>query len=248
MGQTKNNTRVILLDEIRGFAILCMVVYHTMFHLKYSFGADVPIFFESWFDIIRDIFAGGFIFISGAMCRFSSNNLKRGAQCFFLGMVITFVTPFFSEWTIDFGILHLLGISMLIYGLFGETLEWVPSFAGIIICALLALFTWNIADGYIGFPKLFEIDLPRAAYDIRVLAPFGFRPEDYNAGDYFPLIPWLFVFLGGSYFGEWAKDGSLPQFFYNSHIKWLAAVGRHTIWIYLLHVPIIMLVCTLIFR
>ena len=245
MGQTK---RVILLDEIRGFAILCMVVYHTMFQLKYSFGVNVPIFFEGWFDIIRDFFAGVFIFISGAMCRFSRNNLKRGVICFFLGMIITFVTPFFSEWTIDFGILHLLGISMMIYGLSDETLEKIPSFAGIIICALLAFITWNTQVGYIGIPKLFEISLPTAAYNVRVLTPLGLCPSDYSAGDYFPMLPWLFVFLGGSYFGEWAKDDLLPRFFYNSHIKWLAAVGRHTIWIYLLHVPLIMLVCTLIFR
>lgn len=248
MTSNKSNSRVILLDEIRGFAILCMVVYHTMFQLRYTFGVDVPIFFESWFDVIRDIFAGAFIFISGAMCRFSRNNLKRGVQCFFLGMVITFVTPFFSDWTIDFGILHFMGISMMIYGLFGEAFERVPAFAGVIIGALLTVFTWNITVGYIGIPKLFEISLPQAAYNVRVLSPLGFPPNDYEAGDYFPLMPWIFVFLAGSYFGEWAKDGSLPRFFYNSHIKWLAAVGRYTIWIYLLHIPLIMLVCTLIFR
>ena len=248
MGQTKCSKRVILLDEIRGFAILCMVVYHTMFQLKYSFGVNVPIFFEGWFDIIRDFFAGVFIFISGAMCRFSRNNLRRGVQCFFLGMVITFVTPFFSEWTIDFGILHLLGISMMIYGLFDEAFERIPAFAGITLSVVFALFTWNVDKGYIGIPKLFEISLPQAAYNVRVLSPLGFCPDDYSAGDYFPVMPWIFVFLGGSYFGEWAKDDLLPRFFYNSHIKWLAAVGRHTIWIYLLHVPLIMLVCTLIFR
>ena len=248
MGQTKNNNRVILLDEIRGFAILCMVVYHTMFQLKYTFEVDVPIFFESWFDVIRFIFAGGFIFISGAMCRFSRNNLKRGVQCFFLGMVITFVTPFFSEWTIDFGILHFLGISMMLYGLFGEALEKVPSFAGIIICALLTFITWNVHNGYIGISRLFELSLPQKAYDVGVLSPLGFSPGTYEAGDYFPMLPWMFIFFGGSYFGKWAKDGSLPQFFYNSHVKWLAAVGRVTIWIYLLHLPLIMLVCTLVFR
>lgn len=248
MAQNKSGTRVILLDEIRGFAILCMVVYHTMFQLKFSFGVDVPIFFESWFNVIRDIFAGGFIFISGVMCRFSRNNLKRGVQCFFLGMIITFVTPFFSEWTINFGILHFLGISMMLYGLFGEALERVPAFVGITLSALLAVLTWNVINGYVGIPKLFEIDLPKAAYDVGVLFPFGLPSSTYTTGDYFPLLPWIFVFFGGSYFGEWAKNGSLPRFFYNSHIKWLAAVGRYTIWIYMLHVPLIFLVCTLIFR
>ena len=248
MSQVKNGQRVILLDEIRGFAILCMVVYHTMYQLKFGFGVDVPIFFEGWFNVIRDIFAGMFIFISGAMCRFSRNNLKRGVQCFFLGMIITFVTPFFSSEAIVFGILHFLGVSMMLYGLIGEGLEKIPAFVGIILSAILVLLTWNVIYGYIGVPGLFKIDLPRKAYDVKVLFPFGMCGEGFVSGDFFPILPWIFVFFGGSYFGEWAKNGSLPRVFYNSHVKWLAAVGRYTIWIYLLHVPLIYLICSLIFR
>lgn len=242
----KNGTRVVLLDEIRGFAIICMVVYHTMFQLKYSFGVDVPIFFDSWFGIIRDIFAGAFIFIAGCMCRFSRNNLKRGVQCFFLGMIITFVVPFFGS-NIEFGILHFMGISMMLYGLFEDAFEAIPSFVGMIFCVLLAVTTWNIMDGYFGIPKLFEWALPDAAYNVGALFPFGFAPATYEPEDYFPLLPWIFVFLGGSFFGEWAKNGDLPGVFYNSHLPWLAAVGRYTIWIYMLHIPIVYLVCWLIF-
>lgn len=246
MAQVKSKgTRVVLLDEIRGFAIICMVVYHAMYQLKYGFGVDVPIFFENWFNIIRDIFAGMFIFISGCMCRFSKNNLKRGVQCFFLGMIITFVVPFFGQ-CIEFGILHMLGVSMMLYGLFGEGLEKVPSFVGIVVCVLLAVITWNVTSGYIGIPKLFEWKLPAAAYEAGSLYPFGFFDKDY--ADYFPLLPWVFVFLGGSYFGAWAKDGALPSCFYNSHFTWLAAVGRYTIWIYMLHLPVIYLIFSLIFH
>ena len=46
------SARVGLLDELRGFAIICMVVYHAMYDLKYIFGLDVPVFFEDWFGII----------------------------------------------------------------------------------------------------------------------------------------------------------------------------------------------------
>lgn len=264
MAQTKNGSRVILLDEIRGFAILCMVVYHTMYQLKYTYMVDVPIFFENWFDIIRDVFAGAFIFISGTMCRFSRNNLKRGVQCFFLGMLVTFVTPFFSSSYIAFGILHFMGVSMMIYGICAGAFERVPAFAGIIVCALLLAFTWNVPNidavrvndtiivksyGFFGIGGLFEWHLPEKAYLAGSLYPFGmYNPFQFISDDYFPLLPWFFVFLGGSYFGEWAKSGSLPRFFYNSHVKWLAAVGRYTIWVYLLHIPLIFLVCSLIFR
>lgn len=252
--------RVILFDEIRGFAIICMVVYHTMFQLKYSFGVDVPIFFENWFDVIRDIFAGAFIFISGVMCRYSRNNLKRGVQCFFLGMAITFIVPFFGS-HILFGILHFLGVCMMIYGLAGNLFEKLPSTVGLISAVLLFILTMNIPreyflyngevfynDGFFGIKGLFEWNITDAAYVNNELAPLGFFNSSFASDDYFPLLPWIFVFIGGSYFGGWAKAGVLPRFFYNSHIKWLANVGRYTIWVYMLHIPIIYLICTLVFH
>lgn len=239
--------RVYLLDEIRGFAILCMVVYHAMFNLKYSFKVDVPIFFESWFDIIRDIFAGAFIFISGIMCRYSHDNVRRGAQCFILGMLITFVVPFFGS-DIKFGILHMLGISMMLYGLLSGVLERIPPIVGFIVFALLAAFTWNASKGFVGFGGSFKWNFPAAAHEAGVLYPLGILPQNFYSSDFFPLMPWLFVFLAGSYMGYWFKSGSMPRVFYNSHCKWLAAVGRATIWIYILHVPLIYGIFSLIFR
>lgn len=248
MGKIKTTGgRVYLLDEIRGFAIICMVIYHAMFQLKYNFEIDVPIFFEEWFDVIRDVFAGAFIFISGIMCRYSHNNVKRGAKCFLLGMIITFVVPFFSEYGLTFGILHLLGISMMIYGLFEAPLEKLPAALGLLIFALLAVFTWNARYGFLGFPG-FKFDFPEAALKAKDLFPLGIISDDYSSIDYFPMMPWFFVFMCGTCVGYWFKNGSMPQTFYKSHCKWLAAVGRVTIWIYLLHIPVILGIFSLIFR
>lgn len=249
MGDLKSNSkRVGLLDEIRGFAIICMVIYHAMYDLKYIFGVDVPIFFDWWFNIIRDIFAGTFIFISGAVCRYSKNNIKRGVQCFFLGMLITFVTPFFGSAPVLFGILHFLGISMMIFGLTEKLLDNIPALVGFIVFAILFVLTWNVQYGFIGIGGLFEWHLPQKAYEVGVFFPFGMYNSGFLSPDYFPLFPWLFLFLAGSCFGVWAKSGALPKFFYPVHIKWLAAVGRNTIWIYLLHQPVVYLIFSLIFR
>ncbi len=237
-----------LLDEIRGFAIICMVVYHAMYDLKYIFGVDVPIFFEGWFDIIRDIFAGSFIFISGTVCRYSSNNMKRGIQCFFIGMIMTFVLPFFTGGTIMFGILHFLGISMMIYGLGEKVFDFLPAVVGIIIAILLFIMTIDVRYGYIGLEGIFGLALPQKLYDVGVLFPLGMHDAYFWSSDYFPLLPWFFLFVAGSYFGVFAKDGVLPKFFYPTHCKWLATVGKYTIWIYVLHQPIIYLIFSLIFR
>lgn len=235
------------MDEIRGFAIICMVIYHTMFQLKYNFEVDVPLFFEDWFDIIRDIFAGAFIFISGIMCRYSRNNIKRGVKCFLLGMLITFVVPFFSEYGLTFGILHLLGISMMIYGIFEAPLEHLPAFAGALIFAAVAAFTWNAQYGYLGLGD-FKISFSEKISNMTDLYPLGIITKDYRSNDFFPIMPWFFVFMCGTSVGYWFKNGSMPKCFYKSHCKWLAATGRITIWIYLFHLPVILTILSLIFR
>lgn len=252
----KNTSRVGILDEIRGFAIICMVVYHAMYDLKYIFGLDVPIFFEGWFSIIRDIFAGLFIFISGTVCRYSSNNIKRGAQCFFIGMMMTFIMPFFTSGTIMFGILHFLGVSMMLFGLGQKLFDLLPSWVGIALCVLLFVLTMNVRmtynnglqPGYFGIPNLFQLYFPMEAYNVGVLFPLGLHDAHFASSDYFPMLPWFFLFLAGSYFGIIAKDNRLPKFCYPTHIRWLAVVGRYTIWIYVLHQPIIYLIFSLIFH
>ena len=240
--------RVGLLDEIRGFAILCMVVYHVMYDLKYLHGVNVPIFFEAWFDVIRDTFAGAFIFISGTVCRYSSSNLKRGAQCFFIGMIVTFVTAFATPGApVMFGILHMLGVSMMIFGLFEHLLDKIPALLGIIISAVLFLACWNVPGGYIGIRGLFAFDLPRAAYNARLLFPLGMYGSGFVSGDYFPLLPWLFLFIAGSYFGRYAAANVLPQWFYRTHSRFFAAAGRYTLWIYVLHQPVAYVIMMCIF-
>lgn len=245
--ENAHSTRVGLFDEIRGFAIICMVVYHAMYDLKFLHGIDVPLFFEGWFDIIRDIFAGAFMFISGTVCRYSSSNLKRGVQCFFIGMIMTFVLPFFTNGTILFGILHFMGVCMMLYGLGEKLLDKLPALVGIIICVFLFIFTMNIGSGYIGIGGLSIINIPQVAYDVGILFPLGMHNAYFYSSDYFPLLPWMFVFFAGSYFGVYAKKGQLPKWCYNTHIKWLATVGKYTIWIYILHQPILYFLFNLIF-
>ena len=81
-----------------------------------------------------------------------------------------------------------------------------------------------------------------------MLFPLGLHDSGFASADYFPMMPWFFLFIAGSYFGIIAKDGRLPKFCYPTHIKWLAVVGRYTIWIYVLHQPIIYFIFSLIFH
>lgn len=116
--------RVHLIDELRGLAIFLMVVYHTFFDLVILFGVDIPAFYSSFVQALVFFFAGLFIFISGASCQFSRNNLKRGAICFGFGLVMTIGTAVFAPGElILFGILHLLGLCMMLFPLLSPLLK-----------------------------------------------------------------------------------------------------------------------------
>lgn len=237
--------RIGLIDETRGLAIILMVVYHLVYDLVALYGINIPLFVSPQMNMIRDIFAGLFIFISGSACRLSRNNLKRGCICFGFGMLLTLVTwLFIPKELICFGILHMLGISMILFHLLRPALDKLKfPIIGIFLCAVLFYTTMNITSGKIG-PFL----LPEAIMNQNWLFPFGIAAPGFYSSDYFPLLPWVFIFFAGSYFGVYLKDHRLPEFFYNVHLRPLAFVGRHTLIVYLLHQPIVYGILFLIFQ
>ena len=127
------SSRVHLIDEVRGFAIICMVFYHAMFDLVVIFGVDFPIFTSSLMqDVLQPLFAGLFIFISGTAGHYSRSNLKRGAVCFGFGLILTAVTALFMpDELILFGILHFLGIAMMLFPPLKKLAAHVPPLAGV---------------------------------------------------------------------------------------------------------------------
>lgn len=238
MKKRKKNlgNRVWFIDEVRGIAIILMVLYHLCFDLVYIFNVRIDIFNSAPVNFMRDLFAGLFIFISGISCRFSSNNFKRGMICLLCGIGVTLVTCFFMKnEVIYFGILHMLGISVILYSWFEKILNKIkfPIF-GIVISGLLFYFTKEISKCKIGIWS-FSVDENLK----RWLFPFGITSVDFRSWDYFPLIPLVFVFFAGCYFGVYVTENRLPEFFYKMHLKPIAFVGRHTLWVYLLHQPIL---------
>lgn len=246
----KPKKRIGFVDEVRGFAILCMVVYHTWFDLVQIFGVNLPFLFTPQMNFIRDLFAGLFIFISGSACRLSRNNLKRGIICFCGGLILTAATFIaMPEEKILFGILHFLGISMILFALLQKLLDKIKfPIIGMLLFSLLFVLTCNVKDGVLSLGSLFSVKLPGALYQTNYLFPLGFHNGEFFSSDYFPLIPWLFIFLVGSYFGILLVKRRLPRFFYKDHVKFLSFVGRNTLLIYLLHQPVIYGILYVIFH
>lgn len=236
--------RVGFLDELRGLCILLMVLYHAAYDLVMIFHVNILFFHWPVLRFAQSFVAGIFIFVSGIACRYSKSNAKRGLIVLALGFVITAVTFYmFKEQAIYFGILHLLGTSMLLFALLQNVLNLFSPFAGMLLFLALFAVTYRLPDGMLGLGA-FSFRLPAFLYEARYLLPFGFGGM---GADYFPLVPWLFLFLAGSFVGIPLRENALPRWFYDTHSKPLAAIGRRTIFIYVLHQPILYGILPLIF-
>ncbi len=240
--------RVHLMDELRGVLIIGVVLYHLLYDLAVLFPVGIPWMFSNWMNSVRNICAGALIVVSGISCHYTRNNWRRGLRAFGLGMLLTVVTALFiPSQLILFGILHFFGSMMMLYALLQPLLEKVPTMAGLLGSTLLFFLTWPIFSGFIRVLGV-TVYLPEFLYNKPLLFPLGFACQGIASADYYPLIPWGFLFLAGSFFGRYVRAGRLPEFCYRSHLPLLARIGNHTMLIYLVHQPVIYGLLALIFH
>ena len=240
--------RVHLMDELRGVLIIGVVLYHLLYDLAVLFPVGIPWMFSDWMNSVRNICAGALIVVSGISCHYTRSNWRRGLRAFGLGMLLTVVTALFiPSQLILFGILHFFGSMMMLYALLQPLLEKVPTMAGLLGSTLLFFLTWPIFSGFIRVLGV-TVYLPEFLYNKPLLFPLGFACQGIASADYYPLIPWGFLFLAGSFFGRYVRAGRLPEFCNRSHLPLLARIGNHTMLIYLVHQPVIYGLLALIFH
>ncbi len=239
--------RYAMLDELRGFLVLCMVVYHGLLSLYQIFGWELAIALFDFFTPVEPYFAGAFIVLSGTMCGFSRSNIKRGLLCFAFGIAVSVVTIVGSKMglgniDIYFGILHLLGFSMFFCGVFNFILKRINKWIGLISSVALFLVTYGIPRGYTDFVDLSGI-IPLRWYTNGALFPLGITKDTFFSADYFPILPWFFLFLVGYYLYRFHIIEKLEKITMPSRIPPLAFLGRHALIIYVVHQPLIYLIC-----
>lgn len=245
INEPNKSSRICLMDEIRGFAVLCMVFYHGFYLLGSTFGITAGQNLFLFFEPVQPLFAATFIFISGISCRLSRNNLKRGARLFCIAVVISVITILIcpligiSGAEIYFGILHFLSVAMLIFALANKFFDKIKPLYGILICTILYAFTSGIGEGKLAFGNLIVIDLPVALYDYNFLFPLGIYSQTFFSADYFGLFPNIFMFLAGAYTGVYIKQGLCPQWAYQSRCRFFSWLGRHALIVYVAHQPVI---------
>lgn len=235
--------RIHLLDELRGFALLCMVFYHAFFAMAVLFKMELGNKLIAFFMPAEPFFAVLFIGISGVSSRLSQNNWKRGVRLLGVALLITAATVGLDSFfhvgaTILFGVIHMLSLSILIFHFTKTGLDAISPLLGLCLFSFLFLMTYNIYYGYLGWGAL-RITLPDSWYQTNFFFPFGLVNDAFYSADYFPLIPWLFIFIAGTYLGIWAQQGKFPAWTYRSRFPFLQWLGRHSLIIYILHQPVI---------
>ncbi len=230
------NKRIWELDVLRGLAVLLMVVMHTLYDLSELFSLvqiDHPAY-----DFIMDWGGVPFIVISGICATFGSRPVRRGITVFLWGMVCSGVTFAMEQlgladkgFTIWFGVLHCLGVCMLLWPLLRRL---HPAVLGGIGIALIVI-GFSIENVFMSFPWL---------------TPLGLTQRHFVSSDFFPLMPNLGYFLVGAVVGKTlyrSKRSLFPKVNENFPILvFLRQTGAHSLPIYLAHQPVIYAILWLI--
>lgn len=230
-------SRYYLLDSFRGLVVISMILYHMTWDLVYLFGVRLP-----WFDRLpgnlwQQSICCSFILLSGFCCRMGRKKWRRGLTVFAGGAIVSLVTLLvMPEQKILFGVLTLLGSCMLLENAARPVLQRINGIAGLLISLTAFLVLRNIAGGSICFGLL---PLPRWLYSGYVGAYLGLPFPGFYSTDYFPLIPWLFLFLTGYFLYTIAQTHSWLERLPSLRCRPLEWVGRHAMELYMVHQPLL---------
>ena len=182
--------------------------------------------------------AGRYALLSGFCVPLGHRTLKRGAQVFAAGALVTVVTLVFMPGNrVIFGVLTFLGTAMLLTGVLEPLLKKVMPAVGLAVSAVLFAVCYPVGLGWVGLGG-WKLMLPQSLYANYFTAFFGFYPDWFYSADYFGLLPWLFLFWAG-YFLHFCMGRQRMEPLRRSVCPALGWMGRHSLLLYLLHQPVI---------
>lgn len=236
-----------LLDMIRTLALVNMVAYHAMWNWANLVGGAPGWYSSAAGYIWQQCICWTFILLSGFCLPLGSHGLRRGLTVFAAGALVTAVTTVvMPEQRIVFGVLTLLGSCMLIMYPLKKPLAKLPPAAGLLVSAALFFLTRNIGRGSLGFEDFNILALPDWLYKNYLTAYIGFPPPWFSSTDYFPVFPWIFLFMAGYFLFLIFQKRDWLRFLNRGGSDVLTWPGRHSLVIYLLHQPALFLIMTLL--
>lgn len=238
-----------LIDALRGLALVNMISYHFLYDVMVVYGRDPRWYLRPAVHVWQQYICWSFILIAGFSFHWGRrHNLRRGLLLNLCGLVITAVTLIaMPSEAIRFGILSFMGCAVLLTIPLEKGLKHISPALGLALCFLLFLLLRRVDGGVIGFGP-FLLRLPEGLYRFRLLAPLGFPDPGFRSSDYFPLLPWYLLFLCGWFLGQIFEKRAHWQRTARVKVPVLSAIGCKTVWVYMLHQPVLMGICMLIFR
>lgn len=245
----RTSVRLHGIDALRGLTVLSMVAYHFLYDVNMIYGRSPhwnrasPVFF--W----QQCICWSFILISGFVWpRMRGKQLRRGLVINLWGLVITAVScvavPSEAVW---FGVLNFLGCAVLLLLPLDRGLKRLNPWLGLGVSFALFWLFRHVDSGYLSITPLFRLDLPKALYTTRLLTPLGFPYPGFRSSDYFPMLPWFFLYLCGYFLhGVFLRYPGLQRPL-SVRVPVLDLIGRRSLPVYLLHQPLCMLICVVLF-
>lgn len=215
--------RIWEIDALRGFMIVCMVFVHFVI----GSADDRLIAWPSWLIAVFGRLGVLFVLLSGISATLGKRSFRRGVIVFACGLLLelgsyiaVLLGIFGNNMVIRFGVLHLLGISMMLWPLLRKSSPWVLVIFGAVIIGL----------GY--WFETFYVE-PKFLFAI------GLIDRTFTSGDFYPIFPQLGFFLVGGAIGKWVypeKKTLFPKVNAdNPVLRFFRFCGRHSLIIYLFH-------------
>lgn len=208
------------LDFIRGLCLLVMIICHLAWDLHMYYG--YPSYYsDGWLYWAFIIVAPIFMVLAGISSSFTRSHKKRAFRVLFFAMAITLFTFFYDRnQMIMFGILHFMGVNMLLYPYYRKLNPWLLT-----VVALVVISLGRFVAG---------IDMPTD-----VLFPLGFRSASYRSFDYFPMIPYAGFFMIGTVLGPVLYPNRMSRFNLKLPPNPISYMGQHSLTVYVIHQPIL---------
>ncbi|MBQ8768103.1 MAG: DUF1624 domain-containing protein [Oscillospiraceae bacterium] len=223
--------RIWELDVFRGICILGVIAMHFVYDMVELYGL-VDWDYPAAFTFVRDWGGVLFLLLSGTCVTLGSRSVRRGLIVLGCGLGITAVTLgmywlklYDRSIIIYFGVLHCLGICMLLWPLFRNFPWWALLICGGVLTAF-GFWLWA-----------------QPPVEHCWLMVFGLPWRGFASADYFPLLPHFGFFLLGAVLGKTLyrrKESLMPGVdTRNILIRFFSFCGKQSLWLYLLHQPLL---------
>lgn len=230
-----------LIDSLRGLAVVNMVLYHFLFDVYILQGFD-----PGWRSIPAvHLWQQGicwtFLLVSGLSFHLGRRHWKNSLIISGCGLLVTVVTLIAEpEEAIWCGVLTLLGAALFLTALARPLLERIPTLPGAVGSFGIFLLTRSLQRGVIALGSVTLCPVPEALYQRGLMTVLGFPGPGFYSSDYFPILPWLFLYLTGYFLGRMLLRR--PPRWLSHSVPGLDWLGRHSLLIYLIHQPVAMVV------